>query len=170
MRAVKLIIKYRKFLYVKIRRYRAQDNEIVKELHYAGLAQFGAEADPYHDKDLDDIESVYVNSRGDFLVGVDDGEIVAMGALKQKTEACGEIKRIRVRRDRQRRGYARTILSRLVELAEEMGYTELCLDATVNNMPARRLFEKCGFVETHRGKIGIYDLVFYEKKLNERSG
>jgi len=154
---------------LEIRRYQAQDNETVKELHYAGLAQFGAEADPYHDKDLDDIEGIYINSRGDFLVGVDAGEIVAMGALKQKTDTCGEIKRIRVRRDRQRRGYARTILSRLVELAEEMGYTELILDATVNNIPARRLFEKCGFVETHQGKVGIYDLVFYIKKLNEGS-
>ena len=29
-------------------------------------------------------------------------------------------------------------------------------------------FEKLGFSETHRGKIGIYDLVFYYKQLDNR--
>ncbi len=154
---------------LKIRRYQPQDNEIVKELHYAGLAQFGAAADPYHDKDLDDIEGVYINNRGDFLVGIHGNEIVAMGAIRQASATCGEIKRIRVRRDWQRRGYGKTILLKLIELGRELGYTELCLDATINNTLAQRLFDKCGFVENHRGKVGIYDLVFYEKKLNEGS-
>jgi len=54
-----------------------------------------------------------------------------------------------------------------MEIARELGYTELCLDATVDNAPARRLFEKCGFTETHRGKVGAYDLIFYGKKLNK---
>jgi ribosomal protein S18 acetylase RimI-like enzyme len=154
---------------LKIRRYQPQDNKIVKELHYAGLAQFGVAADPYHDRDLDDIEGVYINNDGDFLVGTDGGEIMAIGAIKKKSSTCAEIKRIRVRRDYQRRGYARTILSRLMELAREMGYTEIVLDATVDNTPARRLFENCGFKETHYGKVGVYDLVFYVKKLNEGS-
>ncbi len=154
---------------LKIRRYQPKDNEIVKELHYAGLAQFGAAADPYHDNDLDDIEGVYINNRGDFLVGIHEDEIVAMGAIKQASGTCGEIKRIRVRRDCQRQGYGQTILLKLIDLGRELGYTELCLDSTVNNTPAQRLFEKCGFAEKRRGKVGIYDLVFYEKKLNEGS-
>jgi len=150
-----------------IRRYQAEDNKEVKDLHYAGLAQFGASKDPYHDSDLDDIEGIYINNTGDFLVGTEENEIVAMGAIKKVTASRGEIKRIRVRREYQRRGYGQTILSRLVELAVELGYTELCLDSTDNNAAAQGLFEKCGFNETHRGKIGIYDLVFYRKKLNE---
>jgi len=152
---------------ISIRRYQAQDNEAVKALHYAGLAQFGAKEDPYYDSDLDDIEGIYINNNGDFLVGTDGDEIVAMGALKKISATRGEIKRIRVHRNCQRCGYARTFLLRLIELAGELGYTELCLDATTDNTPARRLFEKCGFVETHRGKVGIYDLVFYGKKLNK---
>lgn len=152
---------------MQIRRYRTEDNEAVKTLHYAGLSQFGASEDPYHDSDLDDIEGVYINNNGDFLVGTENGEIVAMGAIKKRSATCGEIKRIRVHRDCQRRGYAQTILRKLIELAGELGYTELCLDATIDNTPARRLFEKCGFIETHRGKVGGYELVFYGKKLNE---
>jgi len=151
---------------MQIRRYRAEDNEAVKVLHYAGLAQFGASKDPYYDSDLDDIEGIYINNHGDFLVGTEDGDIVAIGAIREKSATCGEIKRIRVRRDCQRRGYARTLLSRLIELAVELGYRELCLDATEDNTPAQRLFEKCGFTETHRGKVGGYDLIFYGKKLD----
>jgi len=150
-----------------IRRYQAEDNKEVKDLHYAGLAQFGAEKDPYHDSDLDDIEGIYINNNGDFLVGTEGNEIVAMGAVKKNTATRGEIKRIRVRREYQKRGYGQTILSRLVELAVELGYTELCLDATDNNAAAQCLFGKCGFEETHRGKIGIYNLIFYRKKLNK---
>ncbi len=152
---------------ISIRRYQAQDKEAVKALHYAGLAQFGTTEDPYYDSDLDDIEGIYINNNGEFLVGTDSDEIVAMGALKRVSATRGEIKRIRVQRNCQRRGYGKTILLRLIELAGELGYTELCLDATVDNTPARRLFEKCGFTETRRGKVGAYNLVFYGKKLNE---
>lgn len=148
-----------------IRRYQAQDNEEIKALHFAGLAQSGGSPDPYYDNDLDNIEAIYINNSGDFLVGTEGDEIVAMGALKKKTATCGEIKRIRVNRYHQRRGYARTILLKLADIAKTLGYKELCLDTTVDNNAARQFFEKCGFVETHRGKVGIYDMVFYEKKL-----
>jgi ribosomal protein S18 acetylase RimI-like enzyme len=149
-----------------IRRYRPQDNEAVKALHYAGLAQFGAMADPYHDRDLDDIEGTYLNG-GEFLVGFLDEKLVVMGALKKLSEGRAEIKRIRVRRDYQRRGYGEMILSRLIEIASSKGYQELCLDSVVDNIPAIRLFEKCGFTETRRGKVGGFDLVFYGKEISQ---
>ena len=150
-----------------IRRYQAEDNKEVKDLHYAGLAQFGASKDPYHDSDLDDIEGIYINNTGDFLVGTEENEIVAMGAIKKITATRGEIKRIRVRRDYQGHGYGSIILSKLIQRAGELGYAELCLDTLVSNIPAQHLLEKCGFAETHRGKVGTYDLIFYRKKLNE---
>jgi len=149
-----------------IRRYQAQDNRVVKELHYAGLAQFGATADPYYDTDLDNIEDIYINNNGDFLVGIQGNEIVAIGAIRKVTDKRGEIKRIRVRQNCQRQGYGQTILLKLMELAAETGYTELCLDTLANNTTARRLFEKFGFKETHHGKVGTYDLIFYKKKLS----
>ena len=158
-----------------IRRYQATDNETVKELHYAGIAQM-AEMDidvdppgnPFTDSDLDDIEGAYINNRGEFLIGTRDGEIVAIGAIRQYSGDCGEIKRIRVRRDCQRRGYGRMILLRLMERAAELGYREVCLDTLTANLPAQRLFEKCGFVEKTRGKMGPFELFVYRKKLNER--
>ena len=148
-----------------IRRYKSKDNQAVKALHYAGLAQFGATEDPYHDNDLDDIEGVYINNAGEFLVGLLDEKLAVMGAIKRVSATCAEIKRIRVSRDCQQRGYGQAILAKLIELAEGLGYTELRLDTVTGNTPAQRLFEKFGFKETHRGKVGTYDLVFYGKKL-----
>ncbi len=63
--------------------------------------------------------------------------------------------------------FSRMILLNLINLAAEMGYRELCLDSVVNNTPAIRLFEKCGFTETHRGKAGDFDLVFYGKEIDK---
>jgi len=155
---------------LKIRRYQPQDNATVKALHYAGLKQFGAKADPFHDNDLDDIENKYINNKGDFIVGILNKEIVAMGAIRQVSNQRGEIKRIRVRRDCQQGGYGQMILSKLMEIAAKLGYTELCLDTVANNTPAQRLFEKNGFRETHHQKVGYYDIVFYERKINKKGG
>jgi GNAT superfamily N-acetyltransferase len=160
---------------LKIRRYRTQDNETVKELHYAGIAQM-AELDidvdppdnPFIDSDLDDIEGIYISNRGDFIVGTENNEIVAMWAIRQWSDTCGEFKRLRVRRDRQRQGYGQMILMKLMERAAELGYEEVCLDTLTGNYPAHRLFEKCGFTEKRREKKGPFDLIIYGKKLNER--
>ena len=167
---------------LKIRRYQAQDNEAVKEMHYAGIMQM-IEMDPdterrdvpsqdmpFIDSDLDNIEDVYINNHGDFLVGIQGDEIVVIGAIRKVSATCGEIKRIRVRRECQRQGYGQTILLKLIERARELGYQELILDTSLYNPPAQQLFQKCGFVETSRGKIGPYDLVIYKKKLNKDKG
>ena len=77
---------------LQLRRYQPEDNEIIKALHYAGLKQFGADADPFYDSDLNEIEHVNINNNGDFLVGLYENEIVAMGAIRKFSEICGEIK------------------------------------------------------------------------------
>ena len=155
---------------LRIRRYEPQDNETVKALHFAGLDQFGMDASlrehsPY-DVDLDNIESVYFKN-GDFLVGLQGNEIIAMGAIRKLSATRTEIKRIRVRQDYQRRGYGQMILEKLMGIAMEQGYKEICLDALAENTPARHLFEKYGFTETHRGKLGHFNVIYYIKRLNQ---
>ncbi len=156
---------------LQIRRYQPRDKEVVKALHYAGLAQFGADTNlkenaPY-DADLDNIDGVYLKNQGDFLVGLIDETIVAMVAIRKVSETCAEIKRIRVRQDCQRRGFGQAILNKLIDFAETSGYSEIHLDTVARNTPAERLFEKFGFGKTHRGKLGRYDIIFYKKKLNQ---
>jgi ribosomal protein S18 acetylase RimI-like enzyme len=151
-----------------IRRYQPQDNKVVKELNDAGLKQMSPERDfqsiPFLDSDLDDIEGVYLKN-GDFIVGMQDGEIVAMGAFKKRTTECAEFKRLRIHPDCQRKGYGQAIMLKLMALAAEMGYKEAFLDTLTTNLAAQHLFQKCGFTESGRDKKGPFDLVFYGKKL-----
>jgi ribosomal protein S18 acetylase RimI-like enzyme len=154
-----------------IRRYQVKDNKRVKELHYAGVQQIDPDPErpdnPFIDGDLDNIEDAYINNRGDFIIGMIKDEIMAMGTLQKVSESRGEIRRIRIRQDYQGQGYGNKILEELIERASELGYTELCLDTLASNTPAQALFKKGGFTETHRGKIGSYDLIFYRKKIQK---
>jgi ribosomal protein S18 acetylase RimI-like enzyme len=160
---------------LKIRRYQPEDSETVKELHYTGIAQM-REPTPevlrnedryFIDSDFDDIEGAYINKRGDFLVGIQDGEIVVTGAIRKHTETCGELKRLRVRRDYQRQGYGETMMRKLIERGRELGYRELILDTLASNTASQRLFEKCGFSELRRESLGPFKLIIYGMELNE---
>ena len=118
---------------------------------------------PNIDSDLDDIEGIYL-SHGDFIVGLEEGEIVAMGAFKKRTPECAEFKRLRIRPDCQRKGYGETIMRKLSELAAGMGYTEGFLDTLKTNHRAQRLFEKLEWVRSGGGKMGPFELFYYSRK------
>lgn len=157
-------------LMLQIRRYHPEDNEAVKELNDAGLAQMNPSGEllkiPNIDSDLDDIEGIYLKD-GDFIVGMEDGKIVAMGAFKKKTPVCAEFKRLRIRPDCQHKGYGEVIMLKLMELAVGMGYQEAFLDTLTTNTRAQRLFEKCGFIRKGCEKKGQFELFYYTRKLNE---
>jgi hypothetical protein len=80
-----------------LRRYESTDHPAVWELHKIALDAVGANAGngPWND-DLRQIEAVYLQSGGDFLVGICEGRLVAMGALKRTDTDRAEIKRMRV--------------------------------------------------------------------------
>ncbi len=163
---------------LKIRRYQTKDNQTVKELHYAGITQMRdtlteeeqsivpSTDEHFIDGDLDDIEGAYLKNRGDFLVGTENGEIVVIGAIRKNTDTCGELKRLRVRQDCQRQGYAEAMMRRLEERAKELGYRELILDTLAGNLPAQKLFKKLGFTELPHERKGPFNLSIWGKKLS----
>ncbi len=155
---------------LQIRRYQPQDNKVIRELNDAGIAQIEPSGSlrglPGIAADFDNIEGVYLKN-GDFIVGLQDGEVVAMGAFKKRTKKCAEFKRLRIRPDCQRKGYGEAIMRKLMELAAEMGYTEVFLDTLTTNFRAQRLFEKLGFIKSGGGKRGPFDLLFYTRQLNK---
>ena len=59
---------------LRIRRYEPRDKRAVRRLHDDALNEVGAHlgSGPWDD-DLDEIESVYLDQGGEFLVGVLDG-------------------------------------------------------------------------------------------------
>ncbi|MDP2919073.1 MAG: tRNA (adenosine(37)-N6)-dimethylallyltransferase MiaA [Dehalococcoidia bacterium] len=152
---------------LKVRRYRDSDRDAVWELHLLGLDQSGTDIGrgPWED-DLQDVAEHYLNDNGEFLVGTVDGRIVAIGGLKKKSETLAEIKRMRVLPDYQRKDFGQAILNALEERAHQLGYRELCLDTTTKQVPAQKLYEKNGFVDSGHWHIGELEIISYRKILS----
>ena len=152
-------------LAVSIRRYGPADREAVRKLHDEALHDVGAHlgGGPW-DADLDDIESVYLRAGGEFLVGVLEGEVVAMGALRPDPDGRAWITRMRVSPRLQGRGIGQTLLDSLHRRVAELGYGTLHLDTTVGQTAARRLYENNGYRETGRGTVGPFECLYYERK------
>jgi GNAT superfamily N-acetyltransferase len=147
-----------------IRRYEPGDKRAVRRLHDEALNEVGAHlgSGPW-DEDLDEIEGVYLESGGEFLVGILGGEVVAMGALRRMSPHAAEVKRMRVKPALQGCGYGQTLLDTLHDRAAELGYSTLQLDTTVQQRAARRLYLKNGYREVGRGGIGPFDCILYER-------
>ncbi|HEY6581554.1 MAG TPA: GNAT family N-acetyltransferase [Rubrobacter sp.] len=147
-----------------IRRYEREDKRAVRRLHDYALNEVGAHlGSGSWDDDLDEIENVYFESGGEFLVGVLDGEVVAMGALMRISAEKAELKRMRVRPGLQGRGYGQIMLDALHRRAAGLGYSTIRLGTTVQQRAAQRLYLENGYREVGRGVIGPFDCIFYER-------
>ena len=150
---------------MEVRRYRAPDHDAVWDLHNVALNEVGAHAGngPWDD-DLHRIEAEFISNGGEFFVGVVDRRIVAMGALRRLDDTRGEICRMRVHPELQRRGLGTRILSMLEERARELGFRTLTLDTTVGQVAAMGMYRKAGYEEVARGRKFGFDVVMFEKQ------
>ena len=151
---------------MEVRRYRASDHDAVWDLHNVALNEVGAHAGngPWDD-DLHRIEGEYLDAGGEFYVGIIDCRLVAMGALRRLTDTRGEICRMRVHPDLQRRGLGTRILSKLEERARELGFRTLTLDTTVGQVAAMGIYRRTGYEEVARGRKLGFDVVMFEKQV-----
>jgi ribosomal protein S18 acetylase RimI-like enzyme len=149
-----------------IRRYQSSDHTAVCELHKTVLLAAGAYigSGAFND-DLDQIEAVYLDGNGEFLVGTLQDRVVAMGALRRTDPDRAEIKRMRVHADFQRHGFGQAIYTMLEKRAIELGYSVLHLDTAVVLVGAQHFYTKNGYKEVRRGKLGIVDCIFYGKEI-----
>lgn len=151
---------------LEIRRFEKRDQDAVVSLHEAGLREMGTLIeDPGFYDDLLDIEGGYLGGKGEFVVGVCDGNVVAMGGLKETSSGRAEVKRMRVASEYRRRGFGQEILDVLHRRAEGLGYATLHLDTGVVQGAARNLYESNGYREVRRGFVGPIPCVFYEKSV-----
>lgn len=152
---------------MRIRRYLESDHDEVWALHKVALEGIGGPyaGDGAWDDDLHNVKVVYLENGGEFLVGTQKGMVVAIGALKRLSVSRAEIKRMRVHPDHQRLGWGQAILEKLEVRAAELGYCTLLLDTTIQQTAAQRLYIKNRYIEKGRTKVGVFDVILYEKKL-----
>jgi GNAT superfamily N-acetyltransferase len=153
---------------MKIRRYQQADHDEVWMLHKTVMQEVGAYlgSGPWDD-DLHQIEKVYFENQGEFLVGVCDGRIVATGALRRITNERAEIKRMRMHADFRGRGFGQMILGALEIQAAVLGYSVFHLDISTVQTAAQHLYRKNGYeqLDTTRVIKGL-TLIFFEKSIH----
>ena len=151
---------------MEVRRYIPSDHDAVWDLHNLALNEVGAHAGngPWDD-DLHRIEATYLDAGGEFYVGIIDGRIVAMGALKRLTDTKAEICRMRVHPNFQRRGLGARILSKLEQRARDLGFRTLTLETTVGQVAAISMYTRAGYVEVARGRKLGFEVMAFEKRL-----
>jgi putative acetyltransferase len=76
-----------------------------------------------------------------------DGELLAIGALKQIDDTHGELKSMHTAAAARRSGIGRAMVEHLVELARQRGYRRVSLETGTMEAfgPARALYETSGF-------------------------
>jgi putative acetyltransferase len=84
-----------------------------------------------------------------FFVLRDDGQPLAMGAIKQIDEAHAEIKSMHVLAEARGRGLSKAMLDHLVAAARADGFTRLSLETGVQPtfIAARALYARAGFAD-----------------------
>jgi ribosomal protein S18 acetylase RimI-like enzyme len=154
-----------------IRRYDDADREAVRDLHRLAMRDVGAHRGEHAwDSDLDEIRAAYLDAGGEFLVGLREGRLVAMGAFRRAGPGRAEVKRMRVHPEFQGRGFGQAIWDALEARARQLGYEELHLETSVPQVAARGLYEKNGFREAGREMRGGFECVLYEKRLGPAAG
>jgi ribosomal protein S18 acetylase RimI-like enzyme len=148
---------------LEVRRFTPGDGRAVRALDDAAMSAAGARG--RGDVDLDAIASSYVEDGGEFLVGILDGRLVAMAALRHVTDGVAELNRMRVHPGFQRRGFGGTVLARLEHRASELGYRQLRVDTPVALTAAQRWYESAGYREVARGWLAGDEVVYFEKPL-----
>ena len=85
---------------------------------------------------------------GVFIVGFDeDGRAECGGGVKRLEDGVGEIKRMYVLEDLQRRGLGRELLAALEDAARDLGYRRVRLDTGARQPHAERMYRSAGYRE-----------------------
>jgi putative acetyltransferase len=110
-----------------------------------------------------------------FLAARDDaGALLGMGALADLGAGHGEIKSMHTASGARGRGIAAAVLTRLVDIARDAGFTRVSLETGTQDFfaPAHRLYERHGFTECGPFDTYVADphSRFYTLELSGRSG
>jgi len=165
---------------IDIRRFQLGDGERIRELNEVAMATTPEYVPDIPDEDLQDIQSNYLDSIGEFLVAVAGGTIVGMGAYVTPSEwkeeyitfghQTAELTRMRVDPEWHRRGVGSALYHELQQRARQEEYEQFVLNTGVENDVARGFYESLGFqlqqeVSIHVGDMTL-ELALYQKPID----
>ena len=116
-------------------------DELLKK-HFIELRSVSP-ADSCHVLDIDGLKVSSIK----FWSLWDNDKLIGCGALKFLEEGHGELKSIRVAESFRNKGYGIKVIKHLILEAKKLNIKKISLETGAGNffLPARKLFEKCGF-------------------------
>ncbi len=153
-----------------LRNFRSGDQPACKALYLQGLVGGATLAGNDMGLDIDDIASAYSPHTGHgFWVAVNiTGEIVGMIGVLHLEDAVGEIRRLRVRVDSQRRGIGGKLLEAAIGFCQDRGYLKVTLGTGIGTLPAVKLFQKFHFRLDKKKTVAGKELQYYYLDLYAR--
>ncbi len=100
------------------------------------------------DKQIAELPGTYGPSRGDIILAINKGEVVACGALRELAPKIAEIKRIYVRADHRGPGFGPRLTQALLDRAQELGYERVRVDTLPTMTAAIQFYQAMGFAPT----------------------
>jgi putative acetyltransferase len=128
-----------------IRPFTADDQDDVKALVLAGLADHWGKLDPTLNPDLNDIAGWYGPQKGQTIVATIDDQIVGTGTLRESSPGTAELVRMSVSSAHRGQGLGKGLVHHLIELARAGGYETLICETTDTWQDAIGLYLACGF-------------------------
>jgi ribosomal protein S18 acetylase RimI-like enzyme len=148
---------------VTIRPFRPPDQSAVQRLYREGLLGTNKIADNDTGFDMEDVESSYMKRPGNtFLVAVNSAnEVVGTIGIQHHEASTGEIRRLRVRPDSQRRGIGSKLMEAALKFCHDHQYLKVTLDTYMDHEPAMKLFEKFRFRHSRSRTVGEKELRYF---------
>ncbi len=140
-----------------------EDCENVRSLVFGVLREYGLKPDRDGiDRDLDDIESNYINRGGIFEVFEDqEGNLMGTVGLYPFDEKRLELRKMYFLPAIRGKGLGKATLKRMVAVAKEKGYEQMILETASVLKEAIGLYEKFGFSEADQKHTPRCDKSYY---------
>ncbi|MFV0388283.1 MAG: GNAT family N-acetyltransferase [Pyrinomonadaceae bacterium] len=149
----------------KYRQATNDDIDVVREIIYAALREFGIEPDPNGtDSDIENIETNYIEKGGRFEVIIDgDGKVMGCCGLLPLNESRIELRKMYFKPEIRGSGIGKVTLERMVNYARNMQYAEMFLESAQVLERAVNLYRRFGFIETSERHTPRCDISFLLK-------
>jgi len=146
-----------------IRPFEPKDQPACIALYTEGLLAGGQIAHNETGYDIDHIQDVYMKCPGShfWVAESPSGQIVGTIGVQHYDDGIGQIRRLRVRGDYQRRGIGTALLEVALRFCQEKHYLKVMLDTFIQRDAALRLFEKFRFRLDRTRSVGQKELVYF---------
>jgi len=151
---------------MEIRKYQNGDFDRMIKLHREVLIKENVyRGTGVWEDDLLNITDHYFNRRGEFIVGLENDDLIAMGAVRKINDDTAEVVRMRVHPGYQGKGCGNIILHELERFAMKNMYKELVLETDERLVNAVKLYRKNGYSYWKEEMLEGYKCVWYRKEL-----